>query len=126
MKNPLIYHYPRNPRHANIKNRKEGQEQRHKTKSNRNPNEGKRQRREKTQKLINGEWPRKLEKRPYQESISTYKSTKVLPTPIPHSASIYGRRIYLVTKKERYKGKKAERQIRVMIKHQPTANERVD
>ena len=72
--------------------------------------------------------PRKPEKKlPYQKSILISKSTEVLPTPIPHSASIYGRRIYLVTKKGRCEGKRAERQIReVMIKHWLTANERAD
>ena len=70
--------------------------------------------------------PQKLEKHPYQKSIFTPKSTEVLFIPIPHSASIYGRRIYLVTK-ERCKRKRAERQIReVMIKHWLTANERAD
>ena len=110
MKNPLIIPLSAKPKkNANIKNNiNEGQEQRHETKSNQNSNRERRQRREKTQKTINGEWPPETRKTPLSKSIFTSKSTKILPTPIPHSASIYGRRIYRVTKKERCKGKKAE------------------
>ena len=59
MKNPLIYSLPLSIKpkiNANIKNnRNGGQGQRHKTVPNRNSNGRKRERREKAQKLVNGE-----------------------------------------------------------------------
>ena len=86
--------------------RGEKQEPNDMTKRSQGSNGEKMQRREEIQWVVKNS-QRKLEKTPWLTSIYyTSKSTENLPTPTLHSISIYEMRIYLVTKKEGYKGER--------------------
>ena len=63
-------------------------------------------------KMSNGQ--RRLEKRSYQ-SLFTYESTEVLPTPVPRLAGVYGMGVCLAAREEECKGEAKGRMRKAMI-----------